>query len=62
MRAFILRPSRLARFSANDIARRVRAIVMPPAPPRPAFFKPQVPSGLSADRAALMFGLVRKIV
>lgn len=59
-----------ARFSLNpNDVRYVKAlakptvpvIVMPPLPPRPAFFRPQVPSGLSAERVALRLGLVRKI-
>jgi hypothetical protein len=60
MRVFILR-RRLASFSGDAIARRVKAIVIPPPPPRPAFMQPQKPTGMSADNAALMFGLVRKI-
>jgi hypothetical protein len=50
---------RTARFGIDG--RRVIAIVMPPAPPRPSFLRPQVPSGLSANNVAMRLGLVRKI-
>jgi hypothetical protein len=50
---------RAARFGIGG--KRVIAIVMPPLPPRPSFFRPQLPSGLSADNVALRLGLVRKI-
>lgn len=50
---------KIAKFGID--ARRVHAIVMPPAPPRPSFLRPQIPSGLSANNVALRLGLVRKI-
>jgi hypothetical protein len=53
----IRRKAKILRFTYRP----VKAIVMPPAPPRPAFMQPAVPSKLSADTVAKMFGLVRKI-
>jgi hypothetical protein len=39
----------------------VKVVVIPPLPPRPAFFQPLKYSNLSADNVALRLGLVRKI-